>query len=527
MKNQLQQKKRQKVLYLAIPAIVLLLAVVFTPPVLAAKDYRAESFDVWVDIQKDGSLIVTETINFRYDGGPFTYIFRDISRHGTDDIAIIDASMDGVVFPSGTGASQVEINDGDPIKVTWHFTPTSNSTHEFVLRYRVKGAIRTGKADTLIWQAIPENHDYSIDGSSISITYPLNLHPLKTPSLDRAFDLNTLDSGYRLTTEKMETDESVILTIQFESGSLATQPPAWQTLQELKDRQTGKALPYGLGAAVLVGLLGLVGVVLMWRSFRHETSNYSDAIQYPSIPPKPISAALAARLTGSSTTFLGALFDLARCGVLLIEEGPKKWGSRTFEIIYQPGSEQLQPHQQVFIDALFHKKDRVALTDISSLAYNSHFTEALDQELTAIGWRDAQRSARRSRFLALTGLTLILGMVVFLGGLVFGGLSLTTSTFAVILGAILMGTGAAASGVGMVGLIVALLISTLSDEGLRQASSWAGFAGYLRNVTRGLETKPSPDIFERYLPYAAGFGIATEWVKYFQKMADIQVPEWF
>ncbi len=28
----------------------------------------------------------------------------------------------------------------------------------------------------------------------------------------------------------------------------------------------------------------------------------------------------------------------------------------------------------------------------------------------------------------------------------------------------------------------------------------------------------TPDLFERYLPYAAGFGVATDWGKAFQKM---------
>jgi hypothetical protein len=505
------------------------LSLLVATPVLAAKGYRANSFDVWVDIQKDGSLIVTETVKFRFDGGPFTYVFREISRNGTDDIAIIDASMDGVVFPSGTGAGQIEIDDGDPVKVTWHFTPMSNSVHEFVLRYRVLGAIRTGQADTLIWRAIPQSHDYAIDQPSLTVTYPVDKHPLKTPTLDRTYKSTGLDNGFRLTTGKLDSDESVILTIQFASGNLVTQPPAWQSLQEQKDRQIGAALPYGLIAAALTGLLGLIWVMVVGRSFRRDINSYPDATQHSSTPPGPLPAALAARLTGSSVAFLGTLFDLAQRGVLRIEEGPKKWGSRTFGLIRQPGNEPLKLHEQVFIDALFHKakNNSIALSEISSLAYNSKFTQALDQELTAAGWRDAERSARRNRALALAGLGLIMGMMVFLGGLITGGLLLLRNPLAAIFAAILMGAGAASSGVGLVGLIAAAVISTLSEEGLRQTSAWKGFTEYLRNITRGRETIISPDVFERYLPYAAGFGIATEWVKFFQKMADVPVPEWF
>jgi uncharacterized membrane protein len=76
-------------------------------------------------------------------------------------------------------------------------------------------------------------------------------------------------------------------------------------------------------------------------------------------------------------------------------------------------------------------------------------------------------------------------------------------------------------------LIVAAFISPLSDEGARQASAWNSFAGYLRNITRGREPVASPDQFERYLPYAAGLGLATEWAKFFQKQANVPIPEWF
>jgi uncharacterized membrane protein len=90
-----------------------------------------------------------------------------------------------------------------------------------------------------------------------------------------------------------------------------------------------------------------------------------------------------------------------------------------------------------------------------------------------------------------------------------------------------MGIGGALAGVGFVGIIVAAFISPLTLEGLHQAAAWNSFAGYLRAVTQGKAPVTSPDMFERYLPYAAGLGLATGWAKTFQKMEDILVPAWF
>jgi len=215
--------------------------------------------------------------------------------------------------------------------------------------------------------------------------------------------------------------------------------------------------------------------------------------------------------------------------VLRIEEGPKKWGSRTFEVIRQPTSESLLPHEQIFLDALFHKakNERVDLSKIASLASNGQFSQALDQELTTSGWRDAERSSRRGRFLAASVLGLVLGLAAMGAGLLIASFLSETQPAAVVIGAVLLGFGVAACGVGLLGLMVAALISTLSDEGARQASAWNSFAGYLRNITRGREPVTSPDLFERYLPYAAGLGIATEWAKFFQNQASTPIPEWF
>ena len=124
-------------------AIALLLACLLLPlPALAGKDYSADRFDVDLTVQSDGSLLVRETVVFRFAGGPFTYAFRDLAYTEIDQIDRLQAGMDGVTLSQGTGPGQVEIVAARPLKVTWHFAPTSDSTHEFTLTYRVQGAIR-------------------------------------------------------------------------------------------------------------------------------------------------------------------------------------------------------------------------------------------------------------------------------------------------------------------------------------------------------------------------------------------------
>lgn len=72
-----------------------------------AKDYTAERYDANIIVQEGGSLIVTETVTFRFVGGPFTYVFRNIPTDKTDGITIKSASMDDQTMQHGSGVGKL------------------------------------------------------------------------------------------------------------------------------------------------------------------------------------------------------------------------------------------------------------------------------------------------------------------------------------------------------------------------------------------------------------------------------------
>jgi len=84
----------------------------------AAKSYSAERFDVDWNLTESGLLEVTETVVFKFAGGPFTFVYRDLPTAYSDGIWDIEASLDGQPMPKGSQAGQVEIEWDNPIKVT-------------------------------------------------------------------------------------------------------------------------------------------------------------------------------------------------------------------------------------------------------------------------------------------------------------------------------------------------------------------------------------------------------------------------
>jgi hypothetical protein len=449
-------------LIVALSLVMLLLAQRQAVP---AKEYSADRFDASIAVQGDGSLIVTETTTFRFVGGPFTFVFRNVPTDKTDGISILSASMDDQAMQQGTGAGQVEIAYGNPVKVTWHFAPVSDQTHTFVLTYKVLGVFqKESDADVLNWEALPTNYDYAIRSSTISVSYP-----------DRAIP------------------------------------------------------PYLIGGMAIF-LIGSLGLIWYYRRYRRRLSFAATATDRLTSPPGELPPAMAGALLSNTPTWnnaLAALFDLARRGVLSISQSsePKKWYKARTEFLIEMQSQppDLHPHELGLLALLFETKQGMQTsTSVSNISrsYTSRykrFTGPLKQEMTAMGLYDIQREHVRRRFGMISILLLIMSCIGVILGLLFG---IPGAWPIVFLPLGVMAVSATAS-------VLWLMFSTLSDEGLQASVRWKAFSRYLRDITDSKEPDIPAETFERYLSYAASFGLAERWVKYFQEQGMAVVPPWF
>ncbi len=503
--------------------------------VTAAKDYYAERFDVDLEIQPDGALVVTETVVFRFEGGPFTYVFRDLAYNEIDQIDRLQASMDGAVLAQGTGPGQVEVKAGDPLKVTWHLAPTSDSTHTFTLEYRVQGAIRQrDAADALIWRAIPEEHDYAIASSTITLRYPPTASLLEDPQLlGRKATVESGDGQAVLTTTAIDADEDVVVQALFAPGSVIAEPPAWQSRAAERSQQVRAALPLGLAAGLATLLAGAGLFVWYWRRNSRPQPPRAAVPYKPSEPPSQDPPAFGATLARTGTPPLATFFDLAQRGVLRIEETPGRWG-RKFALYGQAAGDPLRPHEHGLLDAMFDAKgssgDAVPLSKAANrlASRKKQFQRPLEEEMALAGLLDKQRKAQRDRLIAGTVVLLLLGGFACFAAMILGGLAADAARWdALPILAVLAGVMGALALVGFVGLIAAATWSVWTVEGDWQATAWKGFAAYLKEVARGKQVLVDTTLFDTYLPYAAGFGLGDAWAKRYQKQSGLGVPAWF
>jgi len=308
-------------------------------------------------------------------------------------------------------------------------------------------------------------------------------------------------------------------------GDLKTNPIrsqrlGYETILKAEISASTARLQGGIAAAIS-SLLSITFLLRKRLYFQRQLDGAAKALKLHTLPPQALSPGLAAHLCGSSTAALATLFDLTQRGFLRIEEKKSHWGQSVFEIVRQPIKDPLEPHEEAFLDVLFRfqKIDRVPLSRVVQLAYSKTYQKALDDELTLRGWHSLERTDKRQQFAFLSGAIMTIGLLIFAVGI---GIGWRYSA-----GAILMGSGGGFLLAGLVGLSLSLSLSTLTDEGVHQAVQWQTFATSLKKMTQDEKQQPNPVLFDRYLPFAAGFGFLDQWVSHFFKHSEGTLPDWF
>ena len=198
------------------------------------KSFGASRFDVDMTVEEGGSLLVKETVVFDFASGPFTFVFRELPLDHTDGISILEATVDGLVYPIGANPEQAEISMGNPMRITWHLKPTSSSSHIVTLTYRAYGVVRQEKgSDALHWQALPDEYEYFIGESETIVHYPAYTSLIADPALLAGTAvINQSPNQVTFTAQNLQPNSPLVLQMDFKEGSLISAPPDWQVEQQ-------------------------------------------------------------------------------------------------------------------------------------------------------------------------------------------------------------------------------------------------------------------------------------------------------
>jgi uncharacterized membrane protein len=145
------------------------------------------------------------------------------------------------------------------------------------------------------------------------------------------------------------------------------------------------------------------------------------------------------------------------------------------------------------------------------------YKEPLTEEMKQAGYLSKSRQKVRTTFFVLGGLLLALG----LAGIVAMAILASALGWGLF---IVMGTLAF---LGLLAIILGSALAPLSDAGAETAVNWNAFSNTLKAVSKGKQAVDSPTMFEKYLPYAAAFGLLQPWAKHFEKEGWTKTPAYF
>lgn len=556
-------------------ALVLAWLALFLLPAAVSAEERILSYASDVAIHRDSSLAVTETITVRAEGDRIRHgIYRDFpTRYRTRDggrmrvgFSFAGATLDGqpvqaATEPIGNG---VRIKLGDP---DIYVDP---GEHRYVIRYHTTRQLgRFADYDELYWNVTGNGWVFPIDRAEVRITLPS-----PAPFGQRAFYTGPQGSAGQQarviseapgtitfqTTGPLTAYEGLTVAVAFPKGIVA---PA-----STEDRRGWWLADNGPYLAAAIGLLGILG--FYWFAWRRAGRDPRAGTVVPLFsPPDDLSPAAMRyiwKMKTDNRSFAAALVDLGVKGhVRLVEEEGGWFSSDKVRIERMAGAVPLPPAEEAMLAELAMTGDSIVMEQANHekflaarKALNEDFKKRFEGSMfhrnwgwVAAGllvfgsglWLAAAAVGAATGAVALTTILISLGgltvsallsmlindssavgkCLLIAGAFAFGGLALATA-MPIIVAALQSGW--------WLPLVIPILavpvvlssfwwMSAPTTAGRAVLDRIAGFRQYLsiaegERLDRMTAPADTPEIFERYLPYAIALGVENRWADRFR-----------
>jgi uncharacterized membrane protein YgcG len=552
----------------ALPALLMSLA-----PTAARADERILSFLSDVQIQKDSSLEVTETIDVRAEHQQINHgIYRDFPTryrgpHGSQvrvGFTFEGAQLDGVpvpakVEPFGNG---LRIKVGDPEKTV------DIGEHRYVLRYRTTRQIGHFKGyDELYWNATGNGWVFPIDVAEARIRMPQAAQFARPsaytgPQGSSESDAEIVeqkpgDIMFR-TTRALEPNEGLTVAAAFPKGVVAKASRETRIANWLAD--------YGPPLVGILSLLGLAGYYFSaWkRAGRDPPAGTIVPIFSPPDDLTPAAMRYVTKMGSDNRVFAAALVDMGVRGHIRLVEKEGGWFSSDKTRLERLANDSALPADEAAaLPALAMPGESIMMEQKSHEKFSSA-KKSLDEVLKK---QYEGKLFNKNWGWAVAGLLLLGGALWLVSASIVAAMGLDMTTVLVPLGAAITAAllfmwvqTASAVGKCLVSLIgfafAALAIGTGAPiffqalqsgwwlplalpllalplalsafiwidaptlEGRKVLDRIAGFKQYLSiterdRLDRITAPEDTPEIFEKYLPYAIALGVENRWAERF------------
>lgn len=499
---------------------VLLCAWFWAPVSVAEEVVRA--FDVDIEVEREGDIIVTERIVVNVEGRIFRRgIFREFPTYYADDdgtgrlpfrYRVLSVLKDGEREPyeRSRDGNAVMLRIGDPD----HYLDYRE--HVYEIRYRVKNQIRYFEDnDELFWNVTGVYWQVPIRSASARVTFPDGTQVLATNVYTGGYGEDGQDARYTQqadghffsTTKSLTAREGMTVSLEIAKGAI--DPPSFMDQSWLWWARNGSL------TALFLSFVGVL--VFYYRSFERVGRDPIKGPVFPQYePPEGYSPAAAHHIFHRGFSghdgLIASLMYLAARGQMKIEVDPKDKKKTTLNKAVTRDDAELSVELDQLYSDLFNASDTIKLGE----KYHAGFTKAYTQFRKKVA-RKYGSSYFRWNF----------------GYVVFGGvLSVCAMVFAILQYSYWSAwhTAGIAALIGL-NLLFMYLMPAPTRKGQDVRTHLQGFRLYmekaeklqLNSVEVGSEAPPPMTVerYEKFLPYAVALGVEKPWTKHFERL----IPE--
>ena len=500
------------------------------PQALAAqRSLEIRRFDALIAVEADASIDVTETIEARFNG-KWNGIYRKVPvKYRTPQgfnwsirLELVSATDD-----QGNALRTETSRESHYVQYKIWIPGAEDATRTIALRYRARNALRFfDEHDELYWNVTGDEWDVSLGMVTAAITLPEGATGVRATAFNgvqgatlREAELTESASGIAIRMPRpLEFREGVTAVVGWDKG-FVREPTRL-------DRAGGflaSNWPLGIPFAVLATMLAI------WRRRGRDPRRRPVAVQYE--PPADLTPAEAGTLTDERVDMrdiTATVVDLAVRGFLKIEEVEKKelFGLVTSEDFrfhrLRPESEWsgLAPHERRILKGIFEDADDDGAVMLSDL--RNEFYKELDGIRSGVMDRLMTKGMFRVRP-DQTRTAWVVGGMIFGVLLAFGG-SMVAAAFSLTPVPFLIAGALSA----VIVMVIGWQMPARTEAGTRMLEQTLGFGEFLERVDRDRyeNVKRTPEMFERFLPYAMAFGVEAKWAKAFRDIY-VQPPGWY
>ena len=495
-------------------------------PLAAQRTLEIERFDSRIVVATDGTIDVSETIRAKFTG-EWNGIYRKVPvDYRTDGgfkwsvrLELLSATDD-----AGQPLRTETKREGHLIQYKMWVPGAVNAVKTIVLRYKVRNALRFFEEhDELYWNVTGDEWDVALGEVSAVIVLPPGAGGVRATAFNGVYGSTAREATSEIAGDsirftmprKLEFREGLTAVVGWNKG-LVPEPTTGQKVAGFLGANWPLALPIPV----------LIAMAMLWSRRGRDPRGLPVAVQYE--PPGDLRPAEAGTLTDESADMrdiTATVVDLAVRGHLRIEE---KEESKLFGLVKDkefvfhrtdppPGGARLLSYESKVLHGIFSSNPRVVfLSDLKNEFYKelTGIKSDIMDRLVQHKFYATRPDSVRNRWM---GLGIVAGMVVGMGGAALGskvGLAPAAFIFAGV-------------GIGVIMLVFGYHMPARTVAGARTLEKLLGFAEFLGRVEKeNYQVIKTPEMFERFLPYAMAFGVEEKWARAFKDLY-MEPPSWY